>query len=39
MNRNSSFFKKISPKADSHPDDDDTDDYIPRNDDVNDRKQ
>ena len=39
MNRNSSFFKKISPKADSHPDDDDNDDYIPRNDDVNDRKQ
>ena len=33
MKRNSSFFKKIAPKADNSTDDDD--DYIPRNDDVN----
>ena len=37
MKRNSSFFKKILPRADSCPDDDDDNDYILRNDDVNDR--
>ena len=37
MKRNSSFFKKILPRANSRPDDNDDEDYIPRNDDVNDR--
>ena len=35
MKRNSLFFKKISPKTDNSPDDDD--DYISRKDDQNDK--
>ena len=37
VKRNSSFFKKISPKTDNSPDDDDDDDYISRMNDENDK--